>query len=77
MKLITLTTSREGTDEGEGTTFACVARTPREAMRLLWEHLGDNSPYSRVDVDEIVFEAPMDGPSRVLGPLGASAFTWL
>lgn len=77
MNLITLTAFREGADEGEGTTFACVARRPREAIRLLWERLGDNSPYSRVDVEEVVFTAPMNGPSQVRGPLGARAFTWL
>ena len=76
MKLITLTASREGADEGEGTTFACVARTPRDAIRLLWERLGDNSPFSRVEVDEVVFSAPMGGSAQVLGPLGARAFTW-
>jgi hypothetical protein len=77
MKLITLTASREGAAEGEGMTFVCVARTEREGIGLVNEHLGDNSAYSRVNVEEVVFTAAMDGSSRVLGPFGAGAFTWL
>ena len=32
--------------------------------------------HKRVEVEEVVFGARMDGPARVLGSMGSPAFTW-
>ena len=77
MKLMTLTAFWDGADEEyEGCTFACVARRPSEANRQLRAYLGEDCRNARIEVEEVVFSAPMDGPARVLGPLAGGAFAW-
>ncbi len=76
MKLVTVKVFHEKSDEYEAQTFACVATSATEAVRLVNDYVGANSPYKRIEADQEVTNATMDGPAQVLGPMGAPAFTW-
>lgn len=76
MKLITVRVFYETTDADAAQTCVCVAASAEEAIQLVNEHVGANSPYKKIEADQEVTNASMGGPARVLGWCGAPPFTW-
>lgn len=76
MKLITVRVFHEITDADAARTYVCVATSAEEAVLLVKDYVGANSPYKKIEEDQEVTNASMNGPARVLGWCGAPPFTW-
>lgn len=75
MKLMTKRATSDGLEEGEGPVYVCIAPSQEVASRLVRDHIGTDSPYTKIETEQVVPDVSFDGPARVLG-LEGSSWSW-
>ena len=60
-------------DRKPSATYRVIARSGYEAAKLISDYFGERNPWVRVDVTAVM-SGGVEGPPRVIGPIGESGF---